>query len=166
MQAFALVVPGKSHLTVAASLFLLVLFVSSSLISGASRPRADIEYADFIKLTAADRLATFAELTPANKSALKRTHAERWLDRHQQELSAGQVAVVQEGIRFLSPATYRNAADPKLRRQEDQLKRKLECSLGRERVTEAFTFLGSRPERDWTQRVDEWLSWFKDCLVQ
>jgi len=81
VQAFALVVPGKSHLTVAASLFLLVLFVSSSLISGASRPRADIEYADFIKLTAADRLATFAELTPADKSALKRTHANGgWTD--------------------------------------------------------------------------------------
>lgn len=81
-------------------------------------------------------------------------------------MSSDQVALVEEAIAFLSPQLYSNPGDPELRKQEEQLKRKLECSLGRDRVMLAFSDLVPNPQPTLADRIDAWLSWFTDCVVK
>jgi hypothetical protein len=122
-------------------------------------------YADFISLSREARQAAFATLTPDQKSAFKREHVRRWLISHVDSLSAAQVSIVHEALEFLSPAYYANPTTPERRRQEEALRRKLECSLGRSGVAEALTFDEQLSGQSWTEWADEWISWFKRCPV-
>lgn len=122
-------------------------------------------YEAFMAVGTPKRSEVFATLTPENKSALKRAHAEAWLARNRQRLSATQIAVVQEAIAFLSPELYRQPAIAEMRVKEGKIRQQLECTLNRSDVIEAFTFLTPGPAPTFSERVDEWLSWFGDCVV-
>lgn len=146
-----------------------VLVIGSISLAAQAEPRPSthphVGYEDFMKLEVRERKEVFARLTPENKATLKQTHAEDWLAKNRARLSASQIAAVQEATAFLSPALYRDPSNPEMRKKEAQLKSQLECSLSRQDVFDAFTFLGPSPEPTWTERLDGWLSWFTDCLA-
>lgn len=122
-------------------------------------------YEAFMAVEAKKRSDIFGTLTPENKSALKRAHAAAWLAKNEDRLSTRQITVVQEAMAFLSPELYRAPGSAELRTKEGQIKRQLECTLDRSDVIEAFTFLGPPPAPTFSERVDEWFSWFGDCIV-
>lgn len=119
-----------------------------------------------MRLSPESRQTTFAQLSPETKSALKREHATRWLSRNEGQITVSQQALVREAITFLSAELYRSPPSAELRRQEEALKQRLECSLGRAHLIEALTFLGPQPPPTWHDRVTDWLSWFSECVVK
>jgi len=128
-------------------------------------PQAQVvSYDAFLKLAPPQRNRTFQSLSPEQKATLKRTHAQRWLELHQSELTADQRAAVRQAIDFISPDLYRNPSDPTFRRQEDEIRNRLSCSIGRARVQEAFTFLGPPGDQTLLDAIDGWLTRFSDCL--
>lgn len=154
-----------------ALVFVLTCTLSSS--AGAQDPSASaastqvqtMTHDAFIAIEARTRSDVFAKLTPENKSALKRAHAQAWLAKNKHRLSAKQIAVVQDAIAFLSPELYREPSSATMRTREEQVRHKLECALARNDVIEAFTFQGRNPAPTLSARVDEWLSWFGDCVA-
>lgn len=158
--------------TIAAVLF--VFACAASGITGGQAPSGSgpsqvqlqpMTYEAFMAVETPKRSEVFATLTPENKSALKRAHAEAWLARNRQRLSTKQIAAVQEAIAFLSPELYRQPAVAEMRVKEGKIRQQLECTLNRSDVIEAFTFLTPGPAPTFSERVDEWLSWFGDCVV-
>lgn len=109
---------------------------------------------------------SFAALSPAEKSAVKRAQASAWLEQHREELTEHQRAVVEEGIEFLSPQLYTFPDDPELRQQEERIKTRLICTIGRERALDAFKLPGAARDSERPQSlIDRWLSWFTDCVI-
>lgn len=157
---------------IAAGLMLACLGVVAA--NGAAVPSAaseEVSYEDFIRFGLEERQARFAQFSAETRSALKREHATRWLARNAGQISPGQEALIREAIAFFSPELYRGPPSAALRQQEADLKRRLECSLGRAQLIEAFAMLGPQPlgpqpPRTWDDRVLEWLSWFSDCVVR
>jgi hypothetical protein len=125
---------------------------------------SSLAYEQFIQLSVGERRARFASLSADNQAALKRTHAERWLEANRASLTQPQIDLVLEAISFLSEDRYSNPRDVEARKREDDLQRRLTCQLGRARVTAAFTFLEPPRQRSWIDSADEWLAWFPDCL--
>ena len=71
-------------------------------------PRPPVPYDEFFALTDRDddRIRVFNEITAENRATLVRTHLERWLNRNRGRLSAEQVAMMEENIRFVGPELY------------------------------------------------------------
>ena len=113
-----------------------------------------------------ERRTTFARLSAQAKSDLKREHARQWLARNSAQLTGKQQALLREAIALLSPEFYRSPPDAALRRQEEDLRERLQCGLRRAQLLEALTFLGPQPAPTWDDRVVEWLAWFSDCVVR
>ena len=124
---------------------------------------ATISYNDFVKLDAAQRVDLWGRMSPENKSAIVRTHAERWLDRNRGRLTAGQTALVEEAIAFLSPELYKNPTDPEQLKRQDALEAKLKCGLRRSDLINAFGVV-SPPSTNSDWRADLW-AWFEDCII-
>src|SRR5690606_38768814 len=147
--------------------FVAMVPVASAQEAVAAQPPAvqEITYEAFVSLDDEDRRATFTELPPERKSAFKRERARRWVEANQAILSPRQLAAMERAIAFLSPRLYASRPSDADRQAEAALQRELECSLGRERVYEAFTFFEPvRGERTIGHIVDEWLFWFDNCL--
>lgn len=123
-------------------------------------------YESFMKLSTDQRRAHFDTLGPDAKARLKRTHAERWLAENRRHLTPAQAALVEEAIAFFTPALYQHPADGAKRRQEDDLRSRLVCSLSSHQVGAAFTFLPQPEKLTWRGAVDEWLAWFSECVVK
>lgn len=151
---------------VAAGLTLACLIGNAANGAAVSPAGDEVSYEAFMRLGQDERRTTFAQLSAETKSALKREHARRWLARNQGQLTGGQQALLREAIAFLSPELYRGPPDAALRRQEEDLKARLQCGLGRGQLLEALTFLGPQPAPTWDDRVVEWLAWFSDCVVR
>ena len=122
-----------------------------------------VSYADFMRLDAQERLNAFRTLSAENKAILKRTHAERWLRANRANLNSRQIELVQRAIAFITPQLYQDPPAPDSRKKNDDLKTELTCSLGRQRVTAAFTFLVENGTQTWVETIDEWLTWFSEC---
>jgi hypothetical protein len=133
--------------------------------SAASAHTQPMTHEAFMAIETSKRSDVFAKLTPENKSALKRAHANAWLTKNKYRLSTKQTAAVQEAIAFLSPDLYREPGSPAMRTKEDQVRRQLECTLSRNDVIAAFTFLAPSSAPTLSEQVDEWLIWFDDCVV-
>jgi hypothetical protein len=130
---------------------------------GAAR-QSGLAYEEFIQLSVDQRRERLASLPAENQAALKRTHAQRWLEANRASLTQAQIELVLEGISFLSADRYRTPQDGEARKHEDEVQRRLTCALGRARVTAAFTFLDPPRQWSWIDSVDEWLAWFPDCV--
>ncbi len=134
------------------------------LLAAAGEPFASqksLPYDEFIRMGEQARAAAFDAATPEQKAMLKRTHAERWLAKHQKELSKKQVQVMQSAITFITPDLYRPPSTEQEAQAEARIKHDLECQLGRLRVTEAFTFFS--PDTSTYAKIDEWFAWFSNC---
>jgi hypothetical protein len=151
---------------VAVGLMLACVTVSTASRAALSSAGEEISYEAFMGLDQDARRTTFARLSPETKSALKREHARRWLARNEGQLTGRQRALLHEAIAFLSPELYRSPPVAALRREEDDLRQRLQCGLGRAQLIEALTFLGPQPAPTWDDRVKEWLAWFSDCVVK
>ena len=147
---------------------LLVFSVSSagSSASAALQQQASLPYEQFMLLSVEERLARIKLLSPEDQAALRRTHAQRWLEANRSSLTRSQLELVLEGISFVSADRYRQPVDTEARKRADELERRLTCGLGRANVTAAFTFLESPRWRSWVDVVDEWLAWFPDCALR
>lgn len=130
--------------------------------SAAQSTPVTVTYDDFLKLDAAQRVDLWGTMSPEDKSAIVRTHAERWLDRNRSRLTAGQTALVEEAIAFLTPELYRNPNDPEQVRREEALRAKLKCRLRRSDVMSAFKVV-SPPAATSTWRDDLW-AWLEGCV--
>jgi hypothetical protein len=119
--------------------FLPVALMLALGVTAAQAQLRTIGYDRFISLPDRAQRAAFREADPGTKAMLKRVHAQRWLDRHRAELSARQIAAVERGIAFITPALYEANPQDTLTR-ETEMAHSLECALGRERVRAAFTF--------------------------
>lgn len=150
--------------------WLTVVFVGSLTVvavrAQTARGTGSESYDSFMKESLEQREARFRGLSPEAKAALKRTHTERWLKEHRRELTSSQIALVEEGIAFITPALYQHPEDAVKRKQEEDLISRLTCSLGQQRVTAAFTFLPVPAKQTWRGAVDEWLVWFHECLIK
>lgn len=122
-------------------------------------------YAAFMQLPHEERQASFAALSPTEKASLKREHARRWLEANRDRLSTRQTATVEQAIVWLTPSLYAEAPSPSDRVQEGEVQRSLECAIGRDGVTAAFTFLPTPEKQSWSAWADEWAFWLKTCLV-
>lgn len=155
---------------VAAGVMLVCMTVNTgSGVAVSTSASEEISYEDFMRLGHEARQTTFSQLSAETKSALKREHAKRWLARNERQLTGRQQALLREAIEFLSPELYRSPLSAALRRQEEDLKHRLECSLPRARLVEALTFLGPQPpptSPTFHDRVIDWLAWFSDCVVR
>ena len=98
----------------------------------------DVSYEEFVKLSPDARRDQFARLTAEQKAHIKRTHAERWLAANRDRLSAEQIAVTTEAIAFVTPEIYLQPNDPEVAKQEEVVKQKLTCALGRAYARDAL----------------------------
>lgn len=146
-----------THHALAFVALLLVLRVDGN------QPSPPQTYEAFMALRSDERQQIFSTLTPDQKSSLKREHARRWLSKNAGTLSSEQVSLVREAIEFLSPAYYSDPTAPDTRRQEEVLRQRLECSLGRNGVSEALTFDDALSGQSWMEWMDEWATWLKRC---
>jgi hypothetical protein len=122
-----------------------------------------IAYDDFMKLGTPQKAERFRAMSPENKASIMRTHAQMWLRKNRDRLSAGQVALLHEAISFVTPELYRNPNDPEQLKKEEALKAKFKCHLRRSDVMEAFGAVRSPvPSRGW---LDDLWAWFEDCVV-
>jgi hypothetical protein len=155
---------------IAAGLMLACVPVSTASRAAVSSAGEEVSYEAFMRLDQDARRTTFAQLSAETKSALKREHARRWLARNEGQLTGRQQALLHEAIAFLSPELYRSPPAAALRRQEDDLRQRLQCGLGQAQLIEALTFLGPQPAPQpaptWDERVNEWLVWFSDCVLK
>ncbi|MBI2219607.1 MAG: hypothetical protein HYU53_00165 [Acidobacteria bacterium] len=143
---------------------LLLTFAAPSAVARAG----DNGYEQFMSLTAEQRREAFARLPADQKAALKRTHAQRWLETHRAELSAGQVAAVEQAIDFVTPELYDGPQTEERRRREQEIRKRLECSIGRDRAAAAFVLMPEIPQptpEGLGRVVDQWLGWFVDCVI-
>ncbi len=134
-------------------------------------PAASMTYDDFVKLEPMHRADRFRSMSPEEKAAIKRTHAQLWLGANRKTLSAAQIAAVEEAIAFITPEVYLNPEDPELGRRQDALRRKLSCVVGPENGTAAFVVVHQSPSQRvdqpaWEVVVDRWLAWFTDCVIR
>jgi hypothetical protein len=128
----------------------------------ATPPKTQITYAAFMALSDRQRWDRFDGLDAETKSMLMRTHANRWLDKNRSRLSAGQIAVMQEVIEYLSPESYRNPGDPQIARRGQELTEKLKCQLRHSDMLAAIGPHRSPPPASWMN--DVWL-WFNQCVI-
>jgi hypothetical protein len=133
------------------------------------RTPAKISYDEFTKLTPQARRERFSMLPAEEKALIKRMHAERWLAANRSRLSNAQLAVMNEAIDFIRPEIYVRPADTDIVEREEALRQKLTCILGSSNAREAFVFdlppLSSQAP-SLQDRVDEWLSWFSECVLR
>jgi hypothetical protein len=129
----------------------------------------DVSYDEFVKLSLDTRRDQFARLSADQKAHIKRTHAERWLAANRHRLSAEQIAVTTEAIAFVTPEIYLQPNDPEIAKQEEAVKQKLACVLGRDHARDAFVIDAPPPApsgaRDWRNTIDAWFSWFSECVL-
>jgi hypothetical protein len=128
-----------------------------------------LAYEELMKLGDKERESSLLQMPPAERLRLKRTHAQRWLEKNRASLTPSQVAVAQEAIDFISPERYRDLSDPELMKQEAEIAHRLACSLGEERAVAAFTFREIAPpssNRPWSDLLDSWAQWLVECVIR
>jgi hypothetical protein len=125
----------------------------------------EMSYEQFMRLDAAQRVSRFQGLTPQDKARLKRTHAEHWLAGHRDRLNARQLAAVENAVAFISPDLYERGQDAASKAREERIKSDLQCSLSHKDVMDAFTFWDPAPQPALGEMIDEWLSWFSNCVT-
>ena len=64
-----------------------------------------------MQLPREERTARFNELSPDDRATILKTQAERWLRRNRGQLTAAQSAILEDNIRFISPALFRQPLD-------------------------------------------------------
>lgn len=126
----------------------------------------EISYEAFVRLDADAQRAEFVGLSPETKARFKRERAHRWLEANRGSLSARQIAGMERAISFISPRLYASTPSEADREVEAEIRRELECSIGQDRMYEAFTFFPPlEASRGMSALVDEWLFWFENCVV-
>lgn len=131
-----------------------------------------VTYDDFMKISVEQRRGRFATLSAENQSLVVRTHAERWLANSRARLTASEVGVFQEVIRFVTPERYAKRAEIAMDTEEQALRAKMRCRVSTEDVVEAFNVFGTpsqagAPKPKWTylSQAKCWLEWIAEDLV-
>ncbi len=130
-----------------------------------------IDYGDFMKLSAPERRARFDSLTAENRSRIVQTHVKRWLDKNRRHLTAGELAVFEEIVTFLSPESSRTSDGASDKRQ-DALEAKMRCRVAPEDVREATNVLGKasrspgqKVKRSYLKQAKCWIDWVLEGVV-
>jgi hypothetical protein len=158
------------------SVLLALALASGAAAISADRPLSaqsgtpDLSYDEFVKLSPDARRDQFVRLRAEQKAHIKRTHAERWLAANRSRLSAEQIAVTSEAIAFVTPDIYLQPNDPEIAKQQEAVKQKLACVLGRDNAQDAFVLDVPRPAssgaRNWRRTIDAWFFWFSECVLR
>ena len=124
-------------------------------------------YEEFVQLPADRRDALFAQLGADTKAAFLRRRFESWLTEHRRQLSARQVAAVQDAIDLVTPTMYERPPDEGEKARQDAVGKKLYCSLGAEL---AYSFANGKAapvkvNRTWSQAFESWAEWVVDCVM-
>ena len=139
--------------------------------------QSDLTYERFMQLSVKERFNRFTLLSPDEQAALKQMHAQRWLEANRASLSQRQIELVVEAMSLFSADRFRAAQsiprqlpygkpwDSQATEREDELLRRLECELGKDAVTAAFTFLEVPRQRSWIDLGHEWVAWFRNCAL-
>jgi hypothetical protein len=125
-------------------------------------------YEDFIKSPPAARGELFQRLNAESKALIQRTHAVRWLAANRAGLTAVQIAAANEAIEFVTPRIHQQPTDPGILERGERIKQKLACTLGHDNVRQAFVVDAlplAREGSTWWSVLDEWLSWFSECVA-
>lgn len=146
------------------SIVVLCAVLLGALIVGAAA-REQITYERFARLPPAEQMRLFTTFSPERKAEFKRAHAERWLASHRAKLTLEQIAVTERAIRFLAPGLYGSPPTAAMRKEEEEIRKQLECTLGRQNATDAFAFLPPPQAKPLLDRLDDWLSWFRECAA-
>jgi hypothetical protein len=133
--------------------------------TGAPKPQGEVKYEDFARLPALEQGKVFSGLSPEGKAKIKRARASAWLAMHRSELSEDQVDAMKGAIEFITPELYRARPTAAMRLKETAVRKRLECAVGRQRATEAFTFLAPASGRAMAEKLDDWLFWFNECIA-
>ena len=130
-----------------------------------------IEYGDFMKLSASERRACFDSLTAENRARIVQTHVKRWLDKNRRHLTAGELAVFEEIVAFLSPELSRTSDGASDKRQ-DALQARVRCRVAPEDVSaatnvfgEARNSLGQKAKRSYLKQAKCWIDWVIEEIV-
>ena len=108
-------------------------------------PRPPVPYDEFFALADRDdRIRVFNEITAENRATLVRTHLERWLSRNRGRLSAEQVAMMEENIRFVGPELYSLPKKPEVQAKALDLAERTRKLFGPMDVAQALTIQGDR----------------------
>ena len=128
-------------------------------------------YDDFMKLTAHQRRARFNTISAENRATILQTHVKRWLHNNRGRLTAGELAVFEEIIAFLSPDLYREP-DGDLNKREGALWARMRCRVIPEDVREATDVFGEASEsppqkvnRGYLRQAKCWIDWMIESVV-
>ena len=99
----------------------------------------ELDYDAFRKLSWSERLKIFGALSAEEKAEFVRGIIGRWLDTHRGELSARQIAILEENIAFMRPELYGDATPLELLSEARQLEARTAELLSREQMREALT---------------------------
>lgn len=99
----------------------------------------DVDYDAFRKLAWSERLEIFGALSAEEKAAFVRVVISRWLEAHRAELSAQQIAILEENVAFIRPELYVDATPPELLSEARQLEARTAELLSREQMRQALT---------------------------
>lgn len=108
-----------------------------------------VDYDEFRKKPWNERVTLFNAISAADKAELMRTNTARWLETHRPELSAEQVAFIEESLSFVTPERYLTPPDDEVH----ELARRARELFTPEQYVEAFTIqwdtacISARPPR-------------------
>jgi RecB family exonuclease len=77
-----------------------------------------VDYDTFWKQDLQGRLGLFNAITPENKAAIVRTHAQRWLDANRARLTTEQITLMEENVSFTTADLYRQSRNKKSKELE------------------------------------------------
>jgi hypothetical protein len=129
-----------------------------------------IGYEQFMELSADERRAHFVVISPENKAAIARTHAQGWLQNNRGRLSASEVSVFEALIAFITPDLYRERLDSVDKRVQE-LEATMKCRVSPDDVRAATSVLrdplpASQNSR-WTylDQAKCWIHWMVEGVL-
>ena len=134
-------------------------------------PSSSNVYDDFMKLSPRERRARFSALSAEQRATIVQTNVRRWINSNRDRLSAGELAVFEEIVAFLSPelSSHHTGAANK---REDALKARMRCRVATEDVKQATNVFGETAESpyrtmQWTYLTQAkcWVEWMIESAV-
>ena len=98
-----------------------------------------IDYDSFRTKSWPERVALFDDFSAEERAELVRTHISRWLSQHRHELTAGQIAILEESIAFISADLYTLPRNEDLTSRFLDLAKRTAMLLTREQARDALT---------------------------
>ena len=129
------------------------------------------DYDDFMRLSPRERRARFNAISAEDRATIVQTHVRRWVNSNRGRLSAGELAVFQEIVAFLS-SELSNHPTGAVNKREDALMARMRCRVAPEDVRQATNVFGEAAESPartvkWTYLTQAkcWVDWMIESAV-